>query len=92
MKTTKSLLEWKISLAETLAFGLSLVTLTLWTMATFVEKTSAREFEALVDKRFDAQLVKEVRLEGKIDKIEDDVSVIRGIIEGQRRRDREKND
>lgn len=84
-QTIPLLLTWKISVAEALAFGVTVATLTLWVMATFVEKTSAKDFADSVDARFKTQESREARLEGKIDKIEDDVAVIRGILEGQRR-------
>lgn len=84
-QTIPLLLTWKISIAEALAFGVTVATLTLWVMATFVEKTSAKDFADSVDARFKTQESREARLEGKIDKIEDDVAVIRGILEGQRR-------
>jgi len=85
MKNKGSILEWNMTLAETLAFGVTLVTMTLWVMATFVEKTSADEFAEHVDKRFNKHESFELRLDSKIDKIEDDVAVIRGILEAQRR-------
>lgn len=84
-QTIPLLLTWKISIAEALAFGATVATLTLWVMATFVEKTSAKEFADSVENRFKSQEARELRLEGKIDKIEDDVAVIRGILEAQRR-------
>ena len=77
-------LTWKLSVAESLAFAATAVTITLWVMATFVEKTSAREFSDQVEARFMQTDARHLRVEGKIDKIEDDVAVIRGILEAQR--------
>lgn len=79
-------LNWTMSLAETLAFGVTLVTVTLWVMTTFVEKTSAKEFSDSVDIRFSQMERRSDHIYGKIDKIEDDVAVIRGILEGQSRK------
>lgn len=88
IRRSPMLLTWKISLAESLAFAATAVTLTLWVMATFVEKSSAKEFSDQVESRFMQMESGRQRLDDKIDKIEDDVAVIRGILEGQKRREK----
>lgn len=76
----------KTSVYNLVSFGVIVVTVTLWVTGSFVEKSSAKEFSDAVERRFMRIDQQYDRLEGKIDKIEDDVAIVRGILEARSRK------
>ena len=81
------LLSWKLTLAETLSFAGALVASTLWVTGTFVEKSSAKEFASSVEVRFSIQEARAARIDEKLNKIENDVTRIRTILEHRKQGD-----
>lgn len=73
--------RWRMSLAETLAFGVTIVTITLYAHDRFLSKSDADEWKKGIEGRVEV-------LEGRIEKLTEsnskiavDVSYIRGRLE-----------
>ena len=79
------LLSWKLTLAETLSFAGVLVASTLWITGTFMEKSAAKEFANSVEGRFFVYEGRAVRIDEKLNKIENDVTRIRTILEHKKK-------
>lgn len=79
-------MSWTMTLAEAVAFATTVLAVTMWITATFVDKSSAREYYDATERRIQRIDTQYERLESKIDKIEDDVAVVRGILEVRNRK------
>lgn len=72
-----SLLSWKLSLAETLAFGVTIITVVLWLSDRFLSKEDGSKLEGRV-----AAIESEIsQIKSGMSNIAIDVSYIRGRIE-----------
>lgn len=77
MEQTGNLLKWKLTLAETLAFGVSLTVIVTWMSANYQSKLEASKLEARIE-RVETEMS---QMREGIHNISKDVSYIRGKIE-----------
>lgn len=84
MKTTM-LSSLKASVIEMLTFSAVCISVTVWVTSTYVEKSAAKEFSDSVDRRFDMNERRSQRIDEKLNKIENDVTRIRTILEHRQR-------
>ncbi len=62
-------MNMSMSVTETIGFGVTVVSLTLWIMGTFTTQSAAKEAQEHVEARFSRADKRQERLESKIDKI-----------------------
>lgn len=73
--------RWKLSLAETLAFGCTVAALTLWAVDRFQTQADASEVRESIERRISVLQERQDRVESFIHEIGKDVSYIRGRLE-----------
>lgn len=77
----KSFMKWNMSLAETLAFGMTVAVFVVWALSFFQTKDDAKEWKSNVEVRM-GKIESEVSsMRGSMEIIGRDVSYIRGRIE-----------
>lgn len=77
MEQTGNLLKWKLTLAETLAFGATLTVIVTWMSANYQSKTEALKLESRIE-RVESEMS---QMREGIHNISKDVSYIRGRLE-----------
>lgn len=77
MEQTGTLLKWKLTLAETLAFGVTVAVMVVWLSTNYQSKAEALKLENRIER---VELEMSQMREG-INKISTDVSYIRGRLE-----------
>ena len=80
-----SMLKWRLTLAETLSFGVSVALatggITIWSMTTFQSKTDASELRQQFEHRVNSLEEELKAIRGNMGQIAVDVSYIRGKLE-----------
>lgn len=79
MDQTGNLLKWKLTFAETLAFGVTVAVLVTWLSTNYQSKTDAHKLETRIER---VELEMSQMREG-INNISRDVSYIRGRLENK---------
>lgn len=77
MEQTGNLLKWKLTLAETLAFGVTVAVMVVWLSTNYQSKAEALKLESRIER---VELEMSQMREG-ISNISKDVSYIRGRLE-----------
>ncbi len=77
MEQTGNLLKWKLTLAETLAFGITVAVMVVWLSTNYQSKSDALKLENRIER---VELEMSQMREG-ISNISKDVSYIRGRLE-----------
>jgi len=77
MEQTGNLLKWKLTLAETLAFGVSLTVIVTWMSTNYQSKADSLKLENRIE-RVESEMS---QMRDGINKISSDVSYIRGRLE-----------
>jgi len=77
MEQTGNLLKWKLTLAETLAFGATLTVIITWMSTNYQSKSEALKLENRIE-RVETEIS---QMRDGINKISADVSYIRGRLE-----------
>lgn len=81
MEQKGGLLQWRLSLAETLAFAATVVSITLWMLNFFQTKADANEWKDSMENRVGKIEVEISSIRGSMETIGRDVSYIRGRLE-----------
>jgi len=74
-------MKWRLSLAETLAFGSTVAVLTFWISSTFYTKTEQLSWKADIEGRIQSIETKIGSIENNVTGIRADVAYIRGRLE-----------
>lgn len=81
----ESILKWRLTLAETLAFGVTIVSVTLFMVQNFQSKEDAEAWKIAIESRISSLESKMDSFQESQSKIAVDVSYIRGRLEPKNR-------
>ena len=77
MEQTGNLLKWKLTLAETLAFGVTIAVMVVWLSTNYQSKAEALKLESRIE-RVEMEMS---QMRAGINQIASDVSYIKGRLE-----------
>lgn len=76
-----SVAKWRLTLAESLALVVTVVSVTIWIITTFQSKSDAQEWKNAIEGRVGAIEEQLTQMRNNMDGIGKDVSYIRGRLE-----------
>lgn len=81
MREGTEILKWKMSLAETLAFGVTVAALVLWAVDRFQTRVDASEVKVAFERKLELIETNQSDTQKSLSQMASDVSYIRGRLE-----------